>query len=76
MANKKNPLVKSFQWRKNKGQFQYRMTGHNNRTIESSERYKNFTTMLKKIAKYQKCWPDYQVPVLERDSRWKPIKKK
>lgn len=74
-TKKKDPVVVSINWRKSLGQWSFRMVADNGEPMNPSERYTRKATMDKMIDRWNIDTFKKPVPVIECNSKWKPIKK-
>lgn len=72
MAKKKNRILYYMEWRKSRGQFQFRICGANHEVVHASEKYKSRSVMFGLMEEWQDCFKD-ALPVYECNSRWDRI---
>lgn len=70
----KSQLVASIKWRKNKGQFGFRLIASNGEVVHPSEKYTRKENMMQTINRWNKDTFKKPVPVIECDAKWQPIK--
>jgi hypothetical protein len=69
MAKAKNDIFDHMEWRKSRGQFQFRLRSGNNEVVHASEKYKSRSVMFGLMDRWQDALKE-KVPVYECNSKW------
>lgn len=69
---KKNKILDHMEWRKSRGQFQFRIRAANYEVVHASEKYKSQSVMFGLMEEWQDCLKE-AIPVYECNSRWDRI---